>query len=650
MTHRSLVALGALLATSVCRAGGPYTVTTTANSGAGSLRWAITQANLPGGEYSSIKFASALKGRIIKPTSALPSITQRYVSILGDIDQDNAPDIQLDGSLLARDGSTPGLEVWNAPHCTIGGLSVVRFPGSGIRAFNSDALYLFSCHLGVDLTGTVKLINDFADLYLLGCTNASILGGMGPVQRNILSGGVVASGVLAYGLLMQDCSGCDVIGNYFGLTRDGRKAFGGGCYGVGLAKNATGCTSNLITDNVFAGVRDGIRVAGGATELNEIKGNWFGLKADGQTVVPGMDFGVYVYGSAHDNLIGNPGWGNVFGGCQAGVGIGGKGTSQNTIQANWFGLDAGGIQVRGLRYGVLVGDAGPQTIGGATASAGNLFAPSDPLPPTIAIKFLQGGSGSIVRYNRFGLLPSGGTADPTTTHILNDGANVDVVDNTFVGPSIALDLTGLGASSRVLRNRFRNCVYAAVRLQNQAHASLGDLDSQFVGEGRNVFALSNLWNIRNETPNRLLAEGNTFGATTKPAIDAKIWDKLDDATLGRVDYIPLQGGIIPTGGTEGAASLALSGATALPTATGAEIVFSVSAPARVTVEVLNLAGRPVALLARDRAADAGSQRLLWTGRTTTGSLAPSGPYFIRILAHDNTGRKTTALAPLYLRR
>ena len=650
MTQRSVAVVTALLLVAVCRAGGTYTVTTTANAGVGSLRWAIGQVNLPGGEHSAIKFAAALKGKTIKPTSALPPITQAYVSIIGDIDQDNAPDIQLDGGLLARDGSTPGLEVWNAPHCTIGGLSVVRFPGSGIRALNADALYIFCCHLGVDLAGTTKLINGFADLQLSGCTNASILGGMGPAQRNILSGGAVAPGVLAYGLLMSDCSGCDAIGNYFGLTRDGLKAFGGGNYGVALAKNATGCTSNLITDNVFAGVRTGIRVAGGGTTLNEIKGNSFGLKADGQTVVPGMNFGVYVYGGAHDNLIGDLGWGNVFGGCEAGVGIGGTGTTQNTVQANWFGLDAGGIQVRGLRYGVLVGDAGPQTIGGATAPAGNILVPSDPVPPTYGVKFLQGGSGSVIRYNRFGLLPSGGVADPTTYDILLDGANVDVVDNTFVGPSIGLDISGLGGDGRVLRNRFRDCTYAGVRLSAPAHASLGDLSSQVVGEGRNVFRSTNLWHIRNETPSALKAEGNEFGTTSKAAIDARMWDKLDDAALGRVDFSPLKGGVVPAGGAAAVAGLAVTGASASPTAAGAEIAFALSSPASVTVEVLNLAGRPVAVLAQERPTNAGLQRLAWNGRSLSGASAPSGRYLARITARSADGTQATALAPLGLAR
>jgi hypothetical protein len=650
VTQRPIVVVATFLVVAACHAGAIYTVTTTANAGPGSLRWAIGQVNLPGGEHSAVKFASALKGKTIKPTSALPPITQAYVSIIGDIDQDYAPDIQLDGSLLTRDGSTPGLEVWNAPHCAIGGLSVVRFPGSGIRALNADALYVFSCHLGVDLAGTTKLINSFADLHLSGCHDASILGGVGPSQRDIFSGGSVAPGETAYGLLMWDCSGCDVEDNYFGLKRDGLTAFGGGEYGVALAENATGCTSNHITGNVFAGLRTGIRMAGAGTMLNELRGNWFGLAADGQTVVPMSGHGVRIYGGAHDNLVGDLSAGNVFGGCRTGVGVSGKGTTQNTIQANWFGTDVGGVQVRGLRYGVVIGDAGQQTIGGATASAGNVFVPSDPVAITEGVECWGGGSGTTIRHNRFGLLPSGGIADPTTQSIVIGGANVDVADNNFVGPRIALYIAGLAGDARVLGNRFRNCSYAAVWIDDQAHASLGDVTSQFVGEGRNIFQLTNLWDIRNETPNPVKAEGNDFSTTSKAAIDAKIWDKLDDPGLGRVDFVPLKGGVIPTGSARAVASLAITGAAAAPTVAGAEILFTLSAPAQVTVEVLNLAGRPVALLAGERTTNAGVQRLAWNGQSATGTAAPAGRYLARITARDAAGAQATAVIPLPLTR
>ena len=646
---RPLVGGLLVLATvTACHAGGAYVVTNTANAGAGSLRWAITETTALGGEGSIVTFAASLKGKTIKPTSVLPAITRADVSVIGNIDQDGTPDIQLDGSLLPRGGPNSGLTVLGAPHCTIAGLAIVDFPASGITATNANVLRVFDCHLGVNLAGTAKRTNDFADMHLAGCASAFIGGWTAP-ERNVFSGGDSGASPPAYGLVMWDCSSCDVAGNYFGLTRGGLTAFGGGEYGVALARNAAGCTSNSLTTNVFAGVRTGVRIVGVGSDLNHLQSNWFGLAADGQTVLPGMDDGVRIYGGATGNVIGDPADGNVFAGSPIGVRISGAGTVSNAVQSNWFGLDAGGIQVAGVRQGVVVQDAGSQAIGGAAAAAGNLFAIHEAGATTYGVKCLAGATGSLVRFNRFGLLTTGAVALPTTNAVLIDGANVDVVDNVFVGHRVGLDFASLGADGRVLRNRFRNCTDTAVRLRNGARATLGDLNSQVVGEGRNVFLTTNLWNIRNETPYTVRAEGNDFSTTAKGAIDAKIWDRLDDATLGRVDFVPLKGGIIPTGGTEGAA-VVVSGAVAEPTSRGAEIAFSLSAPANVTVEVLNLAGRPVAVLAQDRPADSGSQRLVWNGQSASGTTAPSGRYLVRVSARAGGGLQATALVPLTLPR
>jgi hypothetical protein len=157
-----------------------------------------------------------------------------------------------------------------------------------------------------------------------------------------------------------------------------------------------------------------------------------------------------------------------------------------------------------------------------------------------------------------------------------------------------------------------------------------------------VFASSNTWHIRNETANAVKAEGNTFGTTVASEIDAKIWDQLDDGTYGRVDYDPLKGGIHPSGNPQPAA-LSVAGAAALPTNCGAEVVFSLSAPAEVTVEVLNLAGRRVATVAHRTALAAGTQRLVWNGQSDAGTRAPAGRYLVRITARDAQGAQATAL-------
>jgi flagellar hook assembly protein FlgD len=113
-----------------------------------------------------------------------------------------------------------------------------------------------------------------------------------------------------------------------------------------------------------------------------------------------------------------------------------------------------------------------------------------------------------------------------------------------------------------------------------------------------------------------------------------------------VDFSPLKGGVIPTGDADGA--LALTGAAAASVSGGAETAFSLSAPATVTVEVLNLAGRVVAAPVIDRPTSAGLQRVLWTGLSQQGTAAPAGRYLVRISAAAPSGELRSAVAPLTL--
>jgi len=579
-------------------------------------------------------------------TSALPPIVKDNIQILGLTNASGRPVLQLDGSFLGPSvpwgGSQHGLTIRGANHCTIQGLSIVGFPDDGISIWDADDAFVAQCYLGVDLGGSKRNPNRGSyDIDLLRATNPhlwwSVLG-----SANV-------------GVGMWDCSDNDLFDNLFGLQDAGSAVLGQGQRGVILAAGQTGCKSNLLSHNVFAGVEVGVEVFHQGTELNRIQNNLFGLTRDGTKVLPGMSCGIYVGGGASHNEIGletnGGGSANVFAGAgMTGVQIGWSGTLDNVVAGNYFGTNGAGTEQRPLLRGVVIDNkAGQQTIGGTFAKYGNLFVPSGGAgaSPT-GVECRNAGGSSVIRFNRFGVLPSGAAPGRMNTGVLVQNApSVWVADNNFAFPETAVKVFGSTGGAVILRNRFRECTFAAVRLMNAAHAYLGDFTSD-LGPGKNLFRLTNLWTIRNETPNAVKAEGNDFETTAKASINPKIWDRLDDATLGLVDYNPLIGGVAPTGGAEGV--LAVTSATALPTATGAEIAFALSSPATVTVEVLNLAGRPVALLAEERAADAGSQRLLWTGRTATGALAPSGPYLVRILAHDDTGRKTTAMAPLYLRR
>jgi flagellar hook assembly protein FlgD len=94
--------------------------------------------------------------------------------------------------------------------------------------------------------------------------------------------------------------------------------------------------------------------------------------------------------------------------------------------------------------------------------------------------------------------------------------------------------------------------------------------------------------------------------------------------------------------------VAVTGATALPTAHGAEVLFTLSAPAEVNIEVLNVAGRRVAALPTTLASS-GLQRVPWGGRTTAGTGAPAGAYLVRITARGVGGGESGGLARLSLR-
>lgn len=87
-----------------------------------------------------------------------------------------------------------------------------------------------------------------------------------------------------------------------------------------------------------------------------------------------------------------------------------------------------------------------------------------------------------------------------------------------------------------------------------------------------------------------------------------------------------------------------------PTAVGAEIVFSLSAEANVTVEVLNIAGRSVAVVVRDREMSEGANTLAWNGWNSAGLAVPSGVYLIRLKAADASGAKCQALGTVSVGR
>jgi hypothetical protein len=81
-----------------------------------------------------------------------------------------------------------------------------------------------------------------------------------------------------------------------------------------------------------------------------------------------------------------------------------------------------------------------------------------------------------------------------------------------------------------------------------------------------------------------------------------------------------------------------------------EVQFTISADAVVNASVMSPSGRPVRELARSRAVSAGTNRLLWDGRSEPGVKLASGVYLLQLTATTEEGQSVRAVRPVVLTR
>jgi VCBS repeat-containing protein len=358
-----------------------FVVTNTNDSGAGSLRQAILDANALTG-HDAITFNISGNGsQVINVLSALPTITER-LTIDGTTQTGwtagSFLPIVIDGGDLASDGLTLAD---NADGSIIRGLI--------IRDFNSDAIQINTGSTGNVIAG--NWIGNFASdgtiattteqntgngVNVLGSSN--VIGGTTFGDRNVISGNS-SNGVRIAG---SGVTGNIVAGNYIGTNIAGTSAVANTGDGVRIESNATGNTvggSSAMHRNVIAGnSADGVRLSGEGADDNIVRNNWIGLASNGTTVLGNTGEGIEISGGADNAIIGGIGMGNVVvGSSQQGIFISGD-TTGTRIQGNFIGTDStqtiiGGNSKNGIRVS-LASNAHSNLIGGTTTGEGNVVA------------------------------------------------------------------------------------------------------------------------------------------------------------------------------------------------------------------------------------------------------------------------------------
>jgi hypothetical protein len=535
-----------------------------------------------------------------------------------------------------------------AADCTVRGLALTNCPDAALRVITAPRCHIYGCHIGVDLAGTTAAPNGRYDIEMW-YSPSSVVGGPSRWQRNVLAGGAPGSPTPSdAGLFCAYSDGTLIRGNRFGLARNGMAALGAGNTGVAtlLCKGLVIGGTSAGERNLFGGLRTGAALS--ATQDSRIQGNYFGVGADGSRSFSIQDDCLYLNGCS-GNLIGGLSGPerNVFAGSATrGIYCLGAGSVGNRIRGNYFGLNADGAKPRPLFFGIVIGsDAESQWIGGPSVAAGNYFAARWP------IRFgLGAGAGSTIQNNRIGLTANGADTTGVEEGISIWGTTVRVLNNTIANvTNTGVLATEAGADPEVYRNAFRNCL-AAVRVVSDAQCRLGNLgNASTQDDGGNQFDPTNGTHIHNLTPNYIRAEGNSFGTTSRAAIEANIFDKRDNSSLGRVDFIPLAGGVMPTDAPN-LAALSVTVASAVPTKGGAGIVFSLSAPATVSVQVLNLAGRLIRTVTPGQACPQGLNTVTWSGLSDAGRQVPSGWYLVEVRALTASSAQSRAVTTLQIVR
>ena len=452
-----------------------FTVSTAADTGAGSLRAAIASANASPG-LDLIRFAIGSGVVTISPASQLPDLTDPVI-IDGSTQSGYAgtPLIELSGALAGANAI--GLVVK-------GGLSKVRAlcinrwattgsGGFGIVLDGASGDSVLGCYLGTDPSGTIARPNAVNGLLINGTSTFNAIGGLGTNDRNVISGNTSSGIQIAAG----NGGFNSIVGNLIGLKANGAATLANGGNGIFLdsSDNRIGGelpgAGNVISGNSFPGVFIGLD-----SRRTVVEGNFIGTDITGMIDLGNVQNGVYV-DRARDNVIGDSSgvWRNVISGNEfPAVYLFGAAATGNFVEGNFLCLDRAGTGALGDGNGVVIDGASGNMIGGNSPFKRNVIGGT----PNNGISMINGATGNWIRGNYIGTDSSGTFAVPCLKGVLANNTPGNFIGGTGAGQgnvisgntSFGVELRNAGATSnRVLGNYIGVGKNGSTPLGNGAH-------------------------------------------------------------------------------------------------------------------------------------------------------------------------------------
>ncbi|HKQ06162.1 MAG TPA: hypothetical protein VJ464_13585 [Blastocatellia bacterium] len=353
-----------------------FIVTNTNDSGPGSLRQAVLNANAnPGADL--IQFSLPGGVGTIRLFSQLPDINEA-VTIDGVMSSGNR--VELDGTNAGSNAL--GIRLF-AGNSRIRGMVINRFTNSGIVLDRNGNNVIDSNFIGTDPTGKLELGNLGNGINLLGGPN-NVIGGTTNAAGNIVS----ANGFP--GIFIGNSAQNLVQGNFVGTDITGKVALGNGDAGVVLGgvsgetqpianNNTVGGTvagsGNLISGNKGGNNGAGVSINNKDSNGNLVQRNFIGTDVTGTIAIANTSNGIQIRNGSLNTIGGttSAAINLISGNSLPGVFIGEINATQNQVQGNFIGTDRSGTLPLGNSNGVKIDVAFRNTVGGAVQGSGNLI-------------------------------------------------------------------------------------------------------------------------------------------------------------------------------------------------------------------------------------------------------------------------------------